>query len=116
MGHMFACARFLSIAGHTMREDKWEKKAAILYDYLDSSKFFRPIADPGSRSRMNVTFQSPSAELDDAFVKAATAAGFSNLKGHRLVGHMRASIYNAMPIEGVEKLAAFMCDFEKANA
>ena len=65
---------------------------------------------------MNVTFRAPTPELDDAFVKASSAAGFSNLKGHRLVGHMRASIYNAMPMEGVEKLVAFMRDFEKANA
>ena len=92
------------------------KKAALLYEFLDSSSFFQPIADPGSRSRMNVTFRAPTPELDDAFVKASSAAGFSNLKGHRLVGHMRASIYNAMPMEGVEKLVAFMRDFEKANA
>ena len=91
------------------------KKAALLYDFLDSSAFFRPIAHPGSRSMMNVTFRAPTAELDDAFVAEAAAAGMSNLKGHRKVGHMRASIYNAMPVEGVEKLVAFMKDFEKAN-
>ncbi len=92
-----------------------QKKAAMLYEYLDSSSFFHPIADPDSRSMMNVTFSAPTVELDDAFVKASSAAGFSNLKGHRKVGHMRASIYNAMPTEGVEKLVAFMKDFERAN-
>lgn len=105
-----------NLGGLTAMQKLNREKAALLYDYLDGSSFFRPIADPDSRSMMNVTFQSPSAELDDAFVKAAAAAGFSNLKGHRLVGHMRASIYNAMPREGVEKLVAFMRDFEKANA
>ena len=90
-------------------------KAGMLYDYLDNSKLFAPIADPASRSMMNVTFKAATVEQDDAFVKAAAAAGFSNLKGHRLVGHMRASIYNAMPVEGVEKLIAFMSDFEKNN-
>jgi len=88
-------------------------KAAILYDYLDSSSFFTPIADKASRSMMNVTFRAPTEEQDAAFIKATSAAGFSNLKGHRLVGHMRASIYNAMPTEGVEKLVAFMKEFEK---
>ena len=105
-----------NLGGLTAMQKLNREKAALLYDYLDGSSFFCPIADPDSRSMMNVTFQSPSAELDDAFVKAAAAAGFSNLKGHRLVGHMRASIYNAMPREGVEKLVAFMRDFEKANA
>ena len=88
-------------------------KAAVLYDYLDSSSYFTPIAEKSSRSIMNVTFKAPTPEADDAFVKASAAAGFSNLKGHRAVGHMRASIYNAMPAEGVEKLVAFMKDFER---
>lgn len=88
-------------------------KAKVLYDYLDSSKLFKGTVRPDSRSLMNVPFVTGSEELDKKFVKAATAAGFINLKGHRSVGGMRASIYNAMPIEGVEKLVAFMADFEK---
>ena len=91
------------------------KKAAILYDYLDNSKLFIPIADKEARSDMNVTFRTGNDELDAKFVKEATEAGFVNLKGHRLAGGMRASIYNAMPMEGVEKLADFMAAFEKNN-
>ena len=91
------------------------KKAQLLYDVIDNSRLFTAAAQPGSRSDMNVTFRSISAELDAKFVKEATAAGMSNLKGHRLVGGMRASIYNAMPMEGVEKLAAFIEAFDKAN-
>lgn len=91
------------------------KKAALLYDYLDNSKIFLPVAKPESRSMMNVTFRTGNEELDAKFVKESTAAGFSNLKGHRSVGGMRASIYNAMPMEGVEALVKFMADFEKAN-
>jgi len=91
-------------------------KAKILYDFLDSSAMFHNPVVPEDRSMMNVTFVAPSEELNDKFVKAATAAGFVNLKGHRSVGGMRASIYNAMPIEGVEKLVEFMKDFEKNNA
>ncbi len=93
-----------------------EKKAAILYDFLDSSKLFKGTVVPEDRSLMNVPFVTGSDELDAKFVKAATAAGFVNLKGHRSVGGMRASIYNAMPIEGVEKLVAFMKKFEEENA
>ena len=90
-----------------------EKKAAILYDYLDSSKLFHGTVVKKDRSLMNVPFVTGDAELDAKFVKAATEAGFVNLKGHRTVGGMRASIYNAMPIEGVEKLVAFMENYEK---
>lgn len=90
-------------------------KAAILYDYLDNSKLFIPIADKEARSDMNVTFRTGNEDLDAKFVKEATEAGFVNLKGHRLAGGMRASIYNAMPTEGVEKLADFMAAFEKNN-
>ena len=90
-----------------------EKKAAILYDYLDSSKLFHGTVVKKDRSLMNVPFVTGDAELDAKFVKAATEAGFVNLKGHRTVGGMRASIYNAMPIEGVEKLVAFMEKYEK---
>lgn len=92
-----------------------EKKAAILYDYLDSSKMFHGTVEKGSRSLMNVPFVTGDEELDAKFIKESKAAGFENLKGHRTVGGMRASIYNAMPIEGVEKLVAFMKEFEKAN-
>jgi len=92
-----------------------EKKAKILYDFLDRSKLFKGTVVKEDRSLMNVPFVTGSDELDAKFVKEATAAGFVNLKGHRTVGGMRASIYNAMPIEGVEKLVAFMEAFEKAN-
>ena len=91
------------------------RKAAILYDVLDSSDLFRPIADKEARSDMNVTFRTGDEEKDAAFIKAATDAGFVNLKGHRKAGGMRASIYNAMPMEGVEKLADFMRAYEKNN-
>ena len=90
-------------------------KAALLYDVLDGSRLFTCAAEKDSRSDMNVTFRSASGELDAKFVKEATEAGFTNLKGHRNVGGMRASIYNAMPVEGVEKLADFIRAFDKNN-
>ena len=93
-----------------------EKKAKILYDFLDESKMFKGTVEKKDRSLMNVPFVTGNEELDAKFVKEATAAGFVNLKGHRSVGGMRASIYNAMPIEGVEKLVEFMRAFEKANS
>jgi phosphoserine aminotransferase len=93
-----------------------EKKAKILYDFLDSSKLFKGTVRKEDRSLMNVPFVTGNEELDAKFVKEATEAGFVNLKGHRTVGGMRASIYNAMPIEGVEKLVEFMKEFEKNNA
>ena len=93
-----------------------EKKAAVLYDFLDSSKLFKGTVRKEDRSLMNVPFVTGDKDLDAKFVKEAEAAGFVNLKGHRSVGGMRASIYNAMPIEGVEKLVAFMDAFEKANS
>ena len=92
-----------------------EAKAQLLYDYLDSSDFYRGAANKDNRSLMNVTFFSPNAELDAKFAKESAAAGMSNLKGHRAVGGMRASIYNAMPMEGVETLIAFMKKFEAEN-
>ena len=92
-----------------------EKKAAILYDFLDSSKMFHGTVEKKDRSLMNVPFVTGDKDLDAKFVKEAEAAGFKNLKGHRTVGGMRASIYNAMPIEGVEALVAFMAEFEKNN-
>jgi len=91
------------------------KKSAILYDFLDSSKMFSNPVVKKDRSMMNVTFVAPTDELNAKFVKEATVAGFVNLKGHRSVGGMRASIYNAMPIEGVEKLVDFMKTFESRN-
>ncbi len=93
-----------------------EKKAAILYDFLDQSKMFRGTVVKEDRSLMNVPFVTGDEELDAKFVKEAKAAGFENLKGHRTVGGMRASIYNAMPVEGVEKLVEFMKKFEEANS
>jgi len=92
-----------------------EKKAAILYDFLDESKMFKGTVEKKDRSLMNVPFVTGNDELDAKFVKEAKAAGFENLKGHRSVGGMRASIYNAMPIEGVEKLVEFMKKFEAEN-
>ncbi len=92
-----------------------EKKAAILYDFLDQSKMFKGTVRKEDRSLMNVPFVTGDKELDAKFVKAAEAAGFVNLKGHRSVGGMRASIYNAMPMEGVEKLVEFMKKFEEEN-
>lgn len=93
-----------------------EKKANLLYDYLDSSKLFKTTVLKEDRSLMNVTFRTETPELDDAFVKEATAKGFSNLKGHRVVGGMRASIYNAMPVEGVQALVDFMKEFEAKHS
>ena len=90
-------------------------KAQLLYDVLDDSRLFTCAAEKGSRSDMNVTFRSASEELNAKFVAEATEAGFVNLKGHRNVGGMRASIYNAMPVEGVEKLADFIRAFDKNN-
>ena len=90
-------------------------RSEMLYDVLDSSRLFRCHAEKGSRSGMNVTFRTGSEELDAKFVQEATAAGFVNLKGHRKVGGMRASIYNAMPVEGVEKLCDFLQAFDKNN-
>ena len=93
-----------------------EAKAKVLYDYLDQSKMFKGTVRPEDRSLMNVPFVTDSEELNAKFIKEATAAGFVSLKGHRTVGGMRASIYNAMPIEGVQKLVEFMAKFEKENS
>lgn len=105
----------LSIGGLTAMKAYNEKKAAVLYDYLDSQDYYRAPVHAESRSLMNVTFVTGDAELDKKFAASAAAAGMKNLKGHRSVGGMRASIYNAMPIEGVEKLVAFMREFAAAN-
>lgn len=96
-------------------KERNEKKAKILYDFLDESKMFKGTVRKEDRSLMNVPFVTGDADLDAKFVKEAKAAGFENLKGHRSVGGMRASIYNAMPVEGVEKLVEFMKKFEKEN-
>ena len=93
-----------------------EAKAKVLYDYLDGQDFFTNPVEHRYRSTMNVTFTSPNADMDKKFCAEAAEAGFVNLKGHRLVGGMRASIYNAMPAEGVDKLVDFMEKFRKENA
>ena len=103
------------MGGLEAMKERNEKKAAILYDFLDSSEMFKGTVEKKDRSLMNVPFVAGHKDLDAKFVKEATEAGFVNLKGHRTVGGMRASIYNAMPIEGVEKLVAFMKKFEEDN-
>ena len=104
------------MGGLTAIKELNEKKAAILYDFLDESKLFKGTVRKEDRSLMNVPFITGSEELDTKFVKEAKAAGLESLKGHRSVGGMRASIYNAMPVAGVEKLVEFMKKFEAENA
>ena len=96
-------------------KERNEKKAKLLYDFLDQSKMFHGTVEPKDRSLMNVPFVTGDPDLDAKFIKESKAAGFENLKGHRTVGGMRASIYNAMPYEGVEALVAFMKKFEEEN-
>jgi len=103
------------IGGLTEMKKLNEQKAALLYDYLDHSHLFSNPVEPQSRSLMNVTFVTGNKELDAKFVKEAKQQGIINIKGHRSVGGMRASIYNAMPLAGVEKLIAFMKQFEAEN-
>ena len=105
----------LRTGGLEFRDKNNKEKAAILYDYLDSSDFYRPYVDKGSRSLMNVTFRTPSDELDAEFLEGAKKYKFTNLKGHRSVGGLRASIYNAMPLDGVRALVAYMKEFEEAH-
>ena len=105
----------LKTGGLEFRDKNNKEKAAILYDYLDSSEFYRPYVDKGSRSLMNVTFRTPSDELDAEFLEGAKKYKFTNLKGHRSVGGLRASIYNAMPLDGVRALVAYMKEFEEAH-
>lgn len=105
----------LQLGGLEKMKEINEKKAGILYDFLDSSEMFKGTVVKEDRSLMNVPFVTGNDELDAKFVKEAKALGFENLKGHRSVGGMRASIYNAMPIEGVEKLVEFMKKFEAEN-
>lgn len=103
------------MGGLQAMKERNEEKARILYDYLDQSKLFRGTVEPASRSLMNVPFVTGDKEMDAKFVKEAKEAGLENLKGHRSVGGMRASIYNAMPVEGVQALVAFMKKFEEEN-
>ena len=105
----------LAMGGLGVMQARNQKKAAVLYDFLDSSRLFHGTVVKQDRSLMNVPFVTGSTELDAKFVAEAAEAGFVNLKGHRTVGGMRASIYNAMPIEGVEALVRFMETFEKEN-
>ena len=104
------------LGGLTKMKEMNEAKAKILYDFLDSSKLFRGTVVKEDRSLMNVPFVIGNEEMEAKFIKEATAEGLTSLKGHRTVGGMRASIYNAMPIEGVQKLVAFMKDFESKNS
>ena len=97
-------------------EKRNKAKAQLLYDFLDNSKLFKSTVEPKDRSIMNVPFVTGDEELDKLFIAQATEAGLVELKGHRSVGGMRASIYNAMPIEGVQKLVDFMAEFERAHA
>ena len=105
----------LGLGGLEKMREHNAKKAALLYDYLDSQEYYLAPVAKDSRSMMNVTFVTGDAELDKKFATEASSAGLKNLKGHRSVGGMRASIYNAMPMEGVEKLVAFMKEFAKNN-
>ncbi len=105
----------LSLGGLEKMKALNEKKAKLLYDYLDSQDYYTAPVEKESRSMMNVTFVTGDADLDKKFASEASDAGLKNLKGHRSVGGMRASIYNAMPYEGVEKLVAFMKEFAQNN-
>ena len=104
-----------SLGGLEAMKERNEKKAALLYDYLDNNSLFKGTVVPEDRSLMNAPFITGDKDLDAEFVAESTKAGFVNLKGHRTVGGMRASIYNAMPYEGVQKLVDFMAEFEKAH-
>jgi len=103
------------MGGLEVMKERNERKAKVLYDFLDQSKLFKGTVVPEDRSVMNVPFVTGDADLDAKFVKEAKEAGFENLKGHRTVGGMRASIYNAMPYEGVVALVDFMKKFEEEN-
>ena len=105
----------LKTGGLEKRKELNEAKAKVLYDYLDSSKFYKASVDKEARSLMNVTFRTPSDELDAEFLEGAKKYKFTNLKGHRSTGGLRASIYNAMPIEGVKALVKYMKEFEEAH-
>ena len=108
--------RYLKKMGGVAAMEKINReKSAMLYDFIDNSSFYKNKVNPEDRSMMNVPFVTPSAELDAKFVKEAEGAGLVSLKGHRLAGGMRASIYNAMPVEGVKALIDFMKKFEHEN-
>ena len=109
------CEWVKEIGGVKAMQERNQEKAKILYDFLDASKMFKGTVVPEDRSLMNVPFVTDSDELNAKFIKEAKAQGFINLKGHRSVGGMRASIYNAMPKEGVEALVKFMQEFEANN-
>ncbi len=109
------CEWILELGGLSAMKLRNEKKASLLYGYLDGQSYYKAPVEEESRSMMNVTFVTGDAELDEKFCKEAESVGLFNLKGHRSVGGMRASIYNAMPYEGVEKLVSFMDTFAKAN-
>jgi phosphoserine aminotransferase len=113
MGKVFKWV--LANGGLAGMQQRNEEKAALLYDTLDASAFYRTVVDPGSRSRMNVVFRTASDELDARFISEATRAGLDGLKGHRSAGGMRASIYNACPRASVEALVRFMVEFERTN-
>ena len=106
----------LENGGVNAMEKKNKEKAGLLYDFLDQSNLFSGTVEKGSRSLMNIPFVTGNATLDAQFIKEAEANNLKTLKGHRSVGGMRASIYNAMPIEGVEALVAFMKHFEEVNS
>lgn len=107
------CKWLLELGGLEAMQKINQEKAKVLYDAIDATDFYRGHAKPGSRSLMNLTFRLPSEDLEKTFVKEATAAGLDGLKGHRSVGGIRASIYNAFPIEGVKALVEFMKEFER---
>jgi phosphoserine aminotransferase len=109
------CKWLLEKGGLSAMERENEEKAGLIYEAIDATDFYRGHADPDSRSLMNVTFRLPSEELEKKFTAEATAQGLDGLKGHRSVGGIRASIYNAFPIEGVKALVGFMKEFEKKN-
>ena len=113
MGEVFKWIK--SMGGLAGMAEHNRAKAQIIYEYLDNTDFFRPTAEPDSRSLMNITFRGPNEDLEKTFVKEATARGLDGLKGHRSVGGMRASVYNAFPIEGCRALVEFMKDFETKN-
>jgi phosphoserine aminotransferase len=109
------CAWLLKQGGLAEMERRNQRKADKLYAAIDRTEFYRGHATKDSRSRMNVTFRLPSEELEKTFAKEATAAGLDGLKGHRSVGGMRASIYNAFPEDGIDALVQFMAEFERRN-
>ena len=111
------CLEWLKAQGGVSAMEKINiEKAKLLYDFLDQSDFYRPVVTQVAyRSRMNVTFNTPSPELDASFAREAAAQGLCNLKGHRLVGGLRASIYNAMPVEGVRALVEFMQKYDREH-